>query len=405
MFALFLFSGYFKTALGPLQSKIDLTLLLLALSFMIAVKRLYQRPVVDQRYAVSWFLFILLACMASFSLSYSSSYAYGLDKSLRFMIITGWSFFGVFLLIRTKESAQRFFHGVVIVSTALAGFALMELNSRLGVNYMGTIAAVGSDYLSLGRTAGIGVLLLITFCLYNEKLTFKSKSLFFVLLLFVLTALIVSGSRMPLIATGFCIIFILFYSFRLKGKKIMVNSGFAYISAFSVVAIFAGLYAYAHGFFDTIIHRMTMLIERPDGGNSAAARMERFDAAIQMFNAKSFLGNGIGSFAVEFSGRDTRSYPHNIFLEFMSELGIVGVMAFIMLIALALFYGVVVYKKANHYFDSLQLTIVIGFVFMLLNANVSGDINDNRMLFTFISLLLVSPFLQHTLKAGGGIRA
>lgn len=87
---------------------------------------------------------------------------------------------------------------------------------------------------------------------------------------------------------------------------------------------------------------------------------------------------------------DVRLYPHNIILELAAENGFVGVFAFLAMIGLAfgkalprLRFEEGTAKIANKY-------VTTACFFALLNAMVTGDLNDNRMLFAMIALLSVS---------------
>lgn len=116
-----------------------------------------------------------------------------------------------------------------------------------------------------------------------------------------------------------------------------------------------------------------------------------------MFQDNPVLGKGIGSFSINYRGEDIRDYPHNIILETASELGIVGLSVLFLL----LLYGILnAYKNDN----LLCYSVFLCFVFMFLNANVSGDFNDNRLLFTFLALLFVT-WHKNDIHLGEGKRS
>jgi hypothetical protein len=95
-------------------------------------------------------------------------------------------------------------------------------------------------------------------------------------------------------------------------------------------------------------------------------------------NAVNFLfGSGIGSFGVLYEGIDGRQYPHNVILEISFELGIIGVILFIILLLLY-------FKKLRH-----NLNFVLIYLFLFLNSLKSYSLVDSRVMFGILSVLLV----------------
>lgn len=121
-------------------------------------------------------------------------------------------------------------------------------------------------------------------------------------------------------------------------------------------------------------------------------RTARYEAALNMFKNAPLLGNGVGSFSIEYIGIDRREYAHNIILELLSEIGLLGFLVFAALIL----FGVlrVVNYSRNNVLSVEQKCVILASIFLFVNANVSGDLNDNRSLFTFISLMYMIPFYQ-----------
>jgi len=105
---------------------------------------------------------------------------------------------------------------------------------------------------------------------------------------------------------------------------------------------------------------------------------------------RNIVGLGIGGFSVFYNGYDAPRglYPHNIFLEIGSELGILGLFAFIFVICKSIIVAFDNIKKSklewNYY---INISLLMSLIFMLINSSVSGDINDNRLLFTTLGLI------------------
>jgi O-antigen ligase len=99
------------------------------------------------------------------------------------------------------------------------------------------------------------------------------------------------------------------------------------------------------------------------------------------------LGPGGYNLSLGYGDAPRGMYPHNIVLEFAAEYGLLGLAAFLFLCGLALRNAVSALRRGT---DRAGLvTGALGFavlVYCLANAIVSGDINDNRLLFTAIGL-------------------
>jgi hypothetical protein len=104
--------------------------------------------------------------------------------------------------------------------------------------------------------------------------------------------------------------------------------------------------------------------------------MDRLDS--YQFSISKFIENpwgyGLGSFGILYNGLDERSYPHNIFLEIIVELGGVGLIVFSMLI----YYTMRTYNRKNIFF----YLFLISFV----NAQFSGDLASNNYVFVYMAL-------------------
>ena len=86
-------------------------------------------------------------------------------------------------------------------------------------------------------------------------------------------------------------------------------------------------------------------------------------------------------------GEDVRLYPHNLVLELGAENGLIGVLIFGALIIVTFAIGLTFLKREKGLARVVVRYLLVVCCFSLLNAMVSGDINDNRILFTFVGLI------------------
>jgi len=185
VFALFLFAGYYKAdpRLSFIQTHIDLTLLFLALSFLVFLYRLLRKPFA-QRVPIGFvkvaaFFLLLAACFLG-GLLITQSKGYGLDKTLRFIVLTGWAFFGTAFLITDFQSLRRFSWAVITISTMMAIDALLNYP---GVGRISFVGVLGSNYIALARACGLGLLTSLVFLLPTERRLLAKLSLWIIAVL------------------------------------------------------------------------------------------------------------------------------------------------------------------------------------------------------------------------------
>lgn len=396
-FALFILAGNFKSSLAFISDFIDLTILFLGISIIIALKRLIVKSTILYGAIKGTVLFSVLIILILGSIFYTPSSIYVIDKSLRFLVITGWAYLGVFFLIKSSVSLKKFLNTIVSIGFIMSCLAIYQLIFVQKESFS-FISVMGSNYLALGSTVGISIIILNFLYFVNEKNS--NKTLFFIFIILQMTiALLISGGRMPLLSL--IIVFTFYFAFSLISitKNIYIRKG---IKKLALLILFLSpliIILGKIGMFDVVLIRLSELFKSIDSDTSALGRLNRYMVALDMWGKKPLIGNGIGSFSLFYNGVDMRDYPHNIFLEILSELGIVGFVVFFLLIINSLYNGWILFKKKFKAIDSLQMTLILAFLYLFINANVSGDINDNRLMFTFISLLSISPFMER--KEGG----
>lgn len=122
------------------------------------------------------------------------------------------------------------------------------------------------------------------------------------------------------------------------------------------------------------------------GGVSASIRIQLYEASVVMWldtPASIFFGQGIGSFISRNGG-----YPHNIFLELLVTGGLTALLWFVTALLWSA-RGAISRKELPSFQLIAGLALVI---YMLANAQVSGDLYVNRYLFVFLGFVsLIRP--------------
>jgi len=351
-------------------------------------------------------LFLLAAYILQFSRNFFFKNTFYLVKSSRsvifillafylWMVVTliysvspGYSYIKVFMFLSNLVAVlipfiykgfntKRFFHffaymgsGLILLYTAL--ITDIYTSYLKDVDYKDMV----TRYLHIGYLAGVIILILAFVCPQMNK--------FIKLLLIGLNTwtLLVSSARGPLLFLVFVLLirfavsFVTFIkSWRLNFKNVfymVAGVGLLGTAAYYLIDRYALL-------LERSISRLSMLLD-PGGGESILERITlvtySFDRILE--NAGNFLfGLGIGSFGILYEGVDERNYPHNVMLEIWFELGLIGVILFILLL-------LVYFKKIRP-----RLNFVLIFIYLLLNSLKSYSLIDLRIMFGMLSVLLL----------------
>ena len=200
-----------------------------------------------------------------------------------------------------------------------------------------------------------------------------------------LYVLMITGGRGPFLALILTLVIILV----LAGPNSYKRKIRLWVIALLAVA---GTYLmFDYETFTRMTSRMMLLDE--GGGRSAMERVYMIKAALEAMGTMPyfFTGLGIGGFSLYYHGLDEKGgmylYPHKILLELGAEIGIFGLIAGILLFYWSFDRAYSLVKRAigdNYY---MAVTIFSLFIFTLLNALKSGDINDHKLLYAIVGAI------------------
>ncbi len=273
---------------------------------------------------------------------------------------------------------KRFFHLFAYMGTGLI-FIYTALIPSIYTSYLQDVEYrdMVTRYLDIGYLAGLIILIAAFVCPQMKK--------FIKFLLIGINAwtLLVSSARGPmiflvlvlLIRAGVSFVTFMKKSWRLNFKNIfymMAGVGLLGTAAYYLIDRYALL-------LERSITRLLMLLD-PQQSSGILERITQVSYSFgRIFeNAGNFLfGLGIGSFGILYEGVDERNYPHNVVLEIWFELGLIGLILFMMLL-------LVYFKKIR-----LRLNFVLIFIYLLLNSLKSYSLIDLRIMFGMLSVLLI----------------
>jgi O-antigen ligase len=320
--------------------------------------------------------YLVFAALVAASYFYTSAPDYGGSKLLRFLLIGTLLFIAPFFIIFNEEDFRRFARLFVGFSalTAIQLITNLEARSQDAEN---DITRIGAGWLM-----GMAILLLLFYPLARNRRWHRALLLFLVPLF--MAGLMASAARGPMVAVS--IAALVGAATLLKEGKLRVVT--AVFLLFILVTGIGGAYLVLRQFdigkYTAKAGELEVLFTQGSSSGSAGKRVDFYRATLAALPNQPLLGTGIGSWSTFYFGNDQRNYPHNLFLEIAFEEGLVGLAAFLALLALV---GVSVYRMLN---ASRSHFLVLGLLvlYCLIISLFSGDLDDNRLLWLWIGITL-----------------
>jgi len=295
---------------------------------------------------------------------------FGLYKFLNFILIT----IPISVIILEKLSyheIKNLFLILIGLVFFLCFFAITGLFETPRPD--GRISILGGGPITFARWMGYGVLALI-FLPIKKKYFLR---LFFISLFFIYC--LVSGSRGPITI----LILIGAFYFFLNFRKLFLRS----ILFFSIIIV---------ALLFTDVPKKILEIGRTDRvflnvskrGGSSESTQTRFELADRSYNlSKKYpLGIGAGNWQIKANQLDSthlmaHEYPHNLIFEIFNEYGVIAGLIFLLYILQITIIGFA--KMINNKNDNTSLYPFLFYlwIFLLLNAMLSGSLDDSRLLF------------------------
>lgn len=386
-FILFLLAGAFKADPRLQFLNFDLTIAFALLSFVLTLFTMGSHGTLRElKWSVGYaFLFFLFAFFALFSLVYAnSSIDYSQDKALRFLFLGGWAVVGS-LFIQTERRLLWFtqVYGFCAIIFALSGIANYFTSSSPAISQV-SASAFSSSYLVLGRvcSSALPVFLINSVLSYG----FWRKSYSFMGTILLITATILSASRGPILSL---LLVTILTPFAL-GQRVRrwLGTWLVFTFAVAVLVIFATFYSPT--IFNKTLARFAVLQDN--------VRISLYDDALRIWEAHPVIGVGLGNYSVYFPDRLAGDmYPHNMILESLAELGLIGGLLAVLLLGIPLF----LFYQQRAWRKPIATILFMMFLATVLNAMFSGDYNDNRVVFVLAVLAITSaqlPSLDDTVS-------
>ena len=314
---------------------------------------------------------------------------YGFEKFMNFWIIVVPLTFIVAEMFDSKQVMKMFF---VLLGVSCFLALLSAVGLSVSERADGRMATLGGGPIVFARWMGFGI---ITLFLLPYK--FKSGFKYLMLVTFLILAL-ASGSRGPILALF--IIGIIYLGLNFNRIIVKVSLGVVLISLFILISG-VGEKISGVGNFD----RVFMNVSKKGGSKQSTSTRTNLAIGSLILLQQYPLGVGAGNWQqVSNEIRPTHlmplEYPHNLFLEVACEYGLhvlfILVLLFIFIIHLS-YVKMIKYKDENSLYPLLFYLLI----FLSLNSLVSGMLNDSRLLFIIISMVLINKPLIILRKSNG----
>ena len=379
----------------PMFQAVDLTLLVSVLVLIVILWELSDPEVrarffVHQYYFTAFFLWVVWLLCTSL---YAPKMDWALEKGLRFALFGLTLFVAPLVMFKSKREGMTFLKTLVAI-----GFigALVLVTSMLYLAATGSFVELitrlvlfSSNPIQTARFMAVCTVLTGIMMTFNEK----RKFIYGLVMLVFVVAILSTGSRGPvlsLFATLVTLGIIVGGNLRKQVGILVLVGVLVVLTALFIIPenLSARFNVFAGG--ELVVTRKGLVVF-----STIASRWSLWGNAIELWirDIPHFLfGSGAGGYAALFPWRDFR-YPHNLFLEVISEFGIIGLVLFLSHAIIAVKDVVRHFRKNYSQPEVLWLGATLTVFF---SAMFSGDINDNRLIWFFLSGLLAAVHLGNS---------
>lgn len=381
--ALFLASGVLKAQLLILLPWFpDVTLLSLA----------YLVPLLFFRYARSEAGFVppslfLVGLFFAFSIGVLASALYSpsglmIAKLTKFSLVV----FTFLIALTTNDVNWQRFTLAYLMLIFLAALQFIYIFPQYRLGLLGAESEFyGGSYLGFGNSCAMAIILYHSFFHENHLVSKLLITMFFTF------CMVLSGARAPIIFLALFSLSWMIYIFViwLLNSRFLSRNLFPILMASVIILSSIVLFINRSESFDGAdiyttlgfsVDRL-MLLFGDAKGDSFNVRVNHFSLSLKAIDESIFKGVGLAAYGLSVSGADTWDYPHNLLLEVWVESGLFPFVILTVLLSLVLL-RLIVFSR--------QYWLFVIVTYCLLNAMKSVSFADNRILFFWIGVAVVS---------------
>ena len=340
--------------------------------------------------------FCLFMAVITFSFLYSPVHLYALEKLTKFTAISGVLFVAPVLLLRDKRDFNHFVWATLVLglltgAKVLLGIARPTLTVAAKYTAQG-VAEQDVTRIGPGQLIGMTLLLLIFCHLLNRPFHRLVPT---ICVPFLVAALVASTSRGPLLSFALVLgISALIPKLRahLMSSKLMAFGILALtLTTFALALVWIGGTA-ARTKFETKKQELVQILTGSSAPSyTAGKRLEFYKHALMAISEKPWVGWGLGGWSYYYNHGDSRTYPHNIFMEVGTEQGLLGLAALVLILAAMVLSLQTIWKDGR---NLIFLLPVLAFSFCV--TLLSGDLDYNRALWMWCGVALAASRIVKT---------
>lgn len=289
-----------------------------------------------------------------------------LDKFSSFMllVVIVYYYFGFIPL-----NYNRFKKILYVLFTTILLMSILALVNFIGADKSDVrFTANGQNVIGFSRYLVIMTIMIVTLAFNKNHILNRKTAIVFSLTSFLLVILTnTKGALLSLILS--IILTLLTVGKRAQLRKNLYKILIVILILILILIILPNKYTHRYVNIGEVFSR-----------GSFHSRISLYSQAITSWLNNPLVGVGFGNY--KFVNLEGYTYPHNIFLEILSETGIIGITLFILLIINILFNIEKQIKEYNN--DKNKIYIIMlktSFIALLISAQFSGNIYGNSILF------------------------
>jgi O-antigen ligase len=357
LLALFLDVGLFKEEAFVKSLPVDATLGLGLLLAIVCGVRLISGRVRPVPYGFALTIAVVALSLAA-SLAWTPAPSYGGDKVTTFLTVTMLAIGAPFFLFEHWDDLRRFLTWTVVVAVPVAVIALTHPSEDTG-------RLAGDNTIGTSRLLSTAALILLLGAL-GTRARWRLPAIALAATFIAIAAAV--GSRGPILSLALALALTLVAWLLRAPRKVAPVLAIAAVSL--AVVPFVSLPA-------TSSERLSSAARDPVAAFREDDRYFLVQQAYQLIEENPIRGAGAGAFSIV---NTAAKWPHNLFLELWSELGLAALIVVVGAILTAL---IGLFRAAWRLPESSTeqglVYLLLGvFFFNLLAVQVSGNINDNR---------------------------
>jgi len=375
--------------LAPINAKCDLTVAVIALGWVCGTLRwMLNARKIDGRsvlYAFSYAGFVGYA-----AISYLLTRV-GEDADFKFtklLFTCTWALYGPLLFMREEKH-------ITLLLRLFVYFAIFVCLEGTVQSLLGSVEKIGTlgneSYQIVGRMAGLAASLLVAFTFSSPR----RAGVYLAMAALLIGVVVCSTTRQALV--GLIVTPMALCLLKMRGEGILAGGRRLVFAAFGLTLLCGVLGYFFVSDMDTsrFERRVLQFFEHRDAMYDTQ-RPRLWKASYEIWREHPIFGAGFGSFPRNIGYLNRHS--HNLFLEMLCELGIVGCLWYSTVLYVPAAY---VWRQSRYRLNPALMACFAGWVFTVTCSMFSGDIIDNRGILTFSSLILTLSYLGRRQRRPG----